>query len=126
MKAESGYLQVNGNKYYFENEYCNDVIGLKYYNDCLILTDEGDYIFQKMKMIIYYRSKSSSNGFVFGISTKNEDGISFLKQISKKRSFAKSIYERDIEINDVPEEFVYSLSLALMCRYIWIDLGNGL
>ena len=126
-EGESGYLQVNGNKYYFENEYCNEVIGLKYYNDCLILTDEGDYIFQKDENDNILSQQIFFNGFVFGISTKNEDGYQFSpNKFLKKRSFAKSIYERDIEINDVPEEFVYSLSLALMCRYVWIDLGNGL
>lgn len=124
-QGESGYLQYNRLKYNFKSAQCNQYIRIKYYNDCPIITEDGDFLFHKDDSGNVIPLEIVLQGFVFGSQPKFEEGSQRNNLFNRRRTFSKAIIEQDIEVDAIPEELVKSLTLALMCKYIYIDLGDG-
>jgi len=127
--VDAGNFTINGIRYPYRNiEYnCKEpYIQLYYYNSCPINTDDGDFIFfrDENENPIYY--SIVLQGVVFGNTPKALDGYSNEYRFVNKRGFAESVFERDIEVDNLPEELVASLQLALMCDNLLIDLGDGI
>lgn len=122
---ESGYVQFDRDRYYFVNAGCEGYIRLRYHNDCPIATDVGDYDFH----IDEYGNATAQDivmhGFIFATQPKFEEGTQRSSIFNRRRVFSQAVFERDIEVNGIPEELMQSLTLALMCKYIYADFGDG-
>jgi hypothetical protein len=122
---ESGYVQFDRDKYYFVNAGCEGYIRLRYYNDCPIVTDAGDYDFHIDKDGNATPQDIVMHGFIFATQPKFEEGTQRSSIFNRRRVFSQAVFERDIEVGGIPEELMQSLTLALMCKYIYADFGDG-
>lgn len=122
---ESGYVQFDRDRYYFVNAGCEGYIRLRYYNDCPIATDVGDYDFHIDEYGNATPQDIVMHGFIFATQPKFEEGTQRSSIFNRRRVFSQAVFERDIEVNGIPEELMQSLTLALMCKYIYADFGDG-
>lgn len=123
---ENGTFIINGAKYPFRSLGAKEpYIKLYYYNSCPISTEDGEFIFFKDENGNPLHYSIVLQGVVFGNTPKALDGYVNEYRFNNKRVFAESIFERDIEVDNLPEELVASLQLALMCDNLLVDLGDG-
>lgn len=124
--GDSGYLEINDNKFYYKRpSKCENIIQFRYHNSCPINTDDGIFYFTKDESGYNAPLYIAVQGVVFGHTVQDVENTIQRTLYSQNRAFGQVSYERDIAIDYIPEELLKSLSLMALCDYIEVNLGRG-